>query len=1040
MRKTRLITVLLLLCLLVGMLPLQACAAKTMTDTSALFKDISKKAWYKEAVDYAYTLGMFAGTSADTFEPETKVDRSMFVTVIARMDGAKVNNKIDSGFVDVPKKQWYTGSVRWAADNGIVYGTSATTFEPETAITREQLCAMLLRYASFKGITLKKEVSKLKFVDDKNISSYAKSAVYACQQAGIVSGEKGAAGYLFRPAGNATRAQAAQILMIFHRHYIDVEDVPEIEDNTPMEKNMTLQKASSHRTAHTVSPEGILTYTLTVQNNNTKKVSFTINDALPDGTTYLGGDAVANGAALSVTDQLGAGEEKEYTYSVKVGTDTKTVVAPAATLGQLKSDSTLNYVGLTMDEWNRARMEQAIKAHAYSERLEPISLLRRIYYIAFSKTPTLRDTVASNLSYIFEGEVSDKGEYLRRMVVPTLYGGENVIAANFVGESALPAANDLLVGDVLMNQDANGDHLYVFDGKGLLCLDQNCVPADTAAVLAALATAKSYAVLRPSLQMPENFAFYEGNLPTNLTDAQQALLATADAYVQRGMRIQYDDTRMPDAYPSTADRGEFRWQIGLYQPEDYTTEKWGYLNCAGFTYDIYRTALGHDLGKLYTTEQLASYYVNGGATGAPMYPYYYKPDASASPAERAQVEEEFFNTLEIGDLVVVRRNNGNGHVMMYVGDKTVVHSTGSSFTYSSDSETYEPTIRYMNLEWYLFDENADNYIFGEDGYIQHFCIVRPLDSFSGAIPENTQNRIANLKDVYSEKLSSFGQGGSVSQGGEITFTFRIENRGDETKTLTVTDTLPVGTALKTADSATVNGNDLFWSVSVGAGQTKEVSYTVTVTGNEGDYVYSAVGKVGGVLHTCPRILIKNTLSADQQAAIQTAVAQLQTSNPDNLKATELVNEIYTKAGLKAPFMNGSTAISHSTLRSSLFASVTNAGNSSTKAWSLKTASPYYEMVAPTLYGGRRFFTPNQYTATTKINTDRNRLPRELDLIVGDVLMVKFASSEAMYIYVGDGKFVNLSTLANDSYSADLRLARMPSAYNYYCVLRPSFAF
>ncbi len=1037
MKKTRLITVLILLSLLIGLLPLQACAAKTMVDTSALFTDIPKKIWYKQAVDYAYTWGMFAGTSKTTFEPETKVDRAMFVTVIARLDGAKVNNKADSGFTDVPKKQWYTGSVRWAAENGIVYGTSKTTFEPETAITREQLCAMLLRYAKFKNITLEKAVAKAKFVDDKAISSYAKSAVYACQQAGIVSGEKAAGGYVFLPAGNATRAQAAQILMVFHRNYIDVEDVPEIED-TPMEKNMTLQKTAS--LPLTVSPEGTLTYTLTVHNNNAKKVSFTLSDTLPQGTTYLSGDATVAGDALTFTDELAAGDTAVFSYTVKVAGNTETVVAPAATLGELKSDSITNYVGLTLDAINQAYLKQAVAAHSYSERLNPISLLRRIYYIAFSKTPTLRDTVELNLGYIFEEERTDKGDDLRKMVIPTLYGGENVIAANFVGESALPKAENLLVGDVVMSESEDGHHLYIFDGKELLCLDDNCVAADTAAVLTGLSTAKKYAVLRPSLHMPAGFVFYENNRPDQLSQVEQALLATADAYIQRGLRVQYDDTRMPDAYPSSTDRGEFRWQIGQYQPEDYTTDKWGYLNCAGFTYDIYRTALGHDLGKLYTTEQLASHYVNGGAVGVPMYPYYYKPDSAAIPAQRAAVEEGFFNTLKIGDLVVIRRNNGNGHVMMYVGNNTVVHSTGSSYTYSSDSETYEPTIRYMDLRWYLFDENADNYVFGEDGYIQHLCIVRPLDTYNGTIPENTQNRMANLKNIYSEKVASLGQGGSVSVGGEVTFTFRIRNLNNVVKTLTVTDSVPAGATLQSAGGATVDGTALTWQVTLNAGETKEVSYTVTATGNEGDYIYSAVGKVGGVLHTCPRILIKNTLSASQQAALRAAALELQANNPKNLTGLAAVNEIYTKAGLTAPFVSGSGTLDISALRSSLFSSVTNAGNSSNKAWSLNTASPYCKLVAPTLYGGRRFFTPNQYTATTKVNTDRNRLAREQDLVVGDILVVKFQSSEPLYMYIGDGIFINLSSLANDTYSADIRLARMPSAYHYYAVLRPSFGF
>lgn len=258
-RRNKVIAALVLVCLLIGMLPLQSFAATK--DTSKIFEDIAPGAWYKKAVDYVYDLGLFSGTSKTTFEPNTNVDRAMFVTVLARMEGVKVNNKATSKFTDVPKGQWYTGSVNWAADNGIVNGATKTTFEPFTAISREQMCAMLVRYADYKGITLKEQVDKATFADDGDISSYAKNAVYACQRAGIVSGVSATR---FEPAATATRAQAAKILMIFHKDYIaaNTEPVPPTEDpedepvTPPVEEDNELKELLENKTKLRFNEDG----------------------------------------------------------------------------------------------------------------------------------------------------------------------------------------------------------------------------------------------------------------------------------------------------------------------------------------------------------------------------------------------------------------------------------------------------------------------------------------------------------------------------------------------------------------------------------------------------------------------------------------------------------------------------------------------------------------------------------------------------------------------------------------------------------------
>jgi uncharacterized repeat protein (TIGR01451 family) len=375
--------------------------------------------------------------------------------------------------------------------------------------------------------------------------------------------------------------------------------------------------------------------------------------------------------------------------------------------------------------------------------------------------------------------------------------------------------------------------------------------------------------------------------------------------------------------------------------------------------------------------------------------------------------------------------------MLYIGNGILIHSSGSSFAYSSDSETYEPTIRYMNVLGYLFNPDSTNYLFreveeasGMRPYIEDLAIVRPLDNFGGSIPENTQNRVNNLSGILAEKLSSHAEGKTVNPGEPITFTFRLKNNGLAAKTLEIKDYIPENATLLSAGDFTYADGVLTASVTVAPGATVEVAYTVTASGAIGAQIYGTNATVGGVLHTCPAICIEKTLTEAEQAAIIAAVEQLKASNPDQLTNFDLANAIYKAAGLEAPFAEGDD------VRGSLFKDVLISGST---FWRLSENSEYYDMVAPTLYGGYRYYTPQNYSADLKVNTDRSRLPREQALVVGDILVVRFSSAEVMYLYTGAENLLNLSNpeLPNDSYSATVRLMRMMSVGNYYAVLRPS---
>ena len=180
---------------------------------SKKFKDVDQAKWYHEVVDYAVVNGLFQGTSEDTFEPDAAMTRGMFVTVLHRMEGT-ATPKADSKFTDLTQ-DWYKEAVAWAAENGIVNGTSATTFAPDEKITREQAATMLMRYAAFKGVDVSKTVDLSKFGDAASISGWADAAVHWAVAEELIQGMPG---NLLQPQGDSTRAQIATILMRFQQN------------------------------------------------------------------------------------------------------------------------------------------------------------------------------------------------------------------------------------------------------------------------------------------------------------------------------------------------------------------------------------------------------------------------------------------------------------------------------------------------------------------------------------------------------------------------------------------------------------------------------------------------------------------------------------------------------------------------------------------------------------------------------------------------------------------------------------------------------
>ena len=175
------------------------------------FADIPSGSWYYDDVAYVYDTGLMTGLTATTFGPNLSTTRGMIVTILWRMENEPAA-KHGCPFADVRRGSYYEQAIAWASENGIVTGFDASTFAPDRAITREQLAAILFRFAAYRGmdaVTLRENLSS--FQDQAAISAYAVSALNWAVGEGLMQGT----GDKLEPTGNATRAQVAAMLRRF---------------------------------------------------------------------------------------------------------------------------------------------------------------------------------------------------------------------------------------------------------------------------------------------------------------------------------------------------------------------------------------------------------------------------------------------------------------------------------------------------------------------------------------------------------------------------------------------------------------------------------------------------------------------------------------------------------------------------------------------------------------------------------------------------------------------------------------------------------
>ena len=344
-----------------------------------------------------------------------------------------------------------------------------------------------------------------------------------------------------------------------------------------------------------------------------------------------------------------------------------------------------------------------------------IDLADRMYMHAFTcgiKSMIPEDAVVQ----LAEGTA---GEKLKAMVV----------SCDELTESAL------MTGDLLFA----GDKLYLYGAGGLRSLNGTGAPrVDTAGTLASVT---DFTLLRPALAMTAMKRSDVNGEKDVLTSQQEALVATAKAYWLRGERLQYADTRF--VKDGKALKAEFRWQSTVNTPEDCTVTDWGYTNCAAFTYEVYYQTFGYKLpDDMYTTSNLATY---AAENGTEVFAYDRAKGSTQTEAEQAKVKAEFLSVLQPGDIICIRRENGTGHALLYIGDGQILHSGGGTYTYTGSYgvETYEASIRRVLVENYFFNPEQSTYgdVFS---VATKLSVIRPLNIMTSQINENTRTRVRML--------------------------------------------------------------------------------------------------------------------------------------------------------------------------------------------------------------------------------------------------------------------------------------------------------
>ncbi len=492
-----------------------------------------------------------------------------------------------------------------------------------------------------------------------------------------------------------------------------------------------------------------------------------------------------------------------------------------------------------------------------------------------------------------------------------------------------------------------------------------------------------------------------------ITDAQreqyqEIIKEVAYSYLRQGTQIHYDQTATPPK------------RNIIISPEEATEQRQIFLDCSSFVNNVYYETFGiHVIRGDATTWSIKTAKMLNDANSYPNRRenegYWTQDDmASKSPEELAAFFEDLYAKLEVGDVMVYEHASGGGHTLVYVGNGTFVHCTGTTGTASpkTPSAYYDKAgvTEYEQgavLEYSAFDlfknPESSRYL----GLKKRFCIIRPLDRTDIEIKptEKSVNRMT-IKGLTMEKVSSVHPDNSVDTNDEITYTVTLKNTSDTALSgVILTDTVPAGTEFVSGDVAN-NSGSLSATCDIAAGETKTISYTVKVTTNvAGTVIKSDATSINGVTINIINHTVAGYSAADRAQVAAKAKEYAQNGRTFRDGVTMITAAYKDAIGADAFGMidDGVNISAYSTADEILTEIIDNAN------YTCHTQTELSKMLVPHMFGGVDI----TYTSKVPLDGYRRSYVSVNHLALGDVILAEHKGSELAYIYVGDSQFVKV---------------------------------
>ncbi|MBO5868672.1 MAG: hypothetical protein J6Q54_07190 [Oscillospiraceae bacterium] len=623
-------------------------------------------------------------------------------------------------------------------------------------------------------------------------------------------------------------------------------------------------------------------------------------------------------------------------------------------------------VDYSLNEADRQHLEEAFEIFRNSE-VCGVELINRIYRSAFSCGDFILEALSEKEIRLFK-----KGKPLKRFTRMYVPGA--------VYDRARIDFSLMQTGDMIVSNLYDTPLLYI--GGKLYHTDTPYRLREADMELECMQSEIATAVLRPALALREELARTDMEREKDvLTPEQTSLVATAKAYWRRGEWVRYADTRFNKE--GEAIRGEFRWRVGCNPPEFCTDSHRGYTNCAAFVYDCYYFGLGFRLpDDMFTTHRLAE---RSAKNGTQVFCYEREPGSIQNWIVRERVKAEFLSALRPGDILVIRREDGSGHALLYAGDGVVYHSTGKVFDYEKGEERDEASIQRGTVQDYFFNRklNPRGHVFS---VATKLVVVRPLNVYGGGVPEAAQNRVDNLDGVLVSKHIGSVHFYFPSITDWVGFEIALTNRNKKTVTLEVRDELPEQLYYsyynKTTQQFEIEENrESHWQVTLEPGETQTLCFGGNVKEDvqPGTVINPCHCTVGGVPVPCDVVYVDGKLTPLEAASVGKLYAYWKVFRHMKDTGIPAINRVYRRllaqerllpevSPEEVLFGGDGCFREHPTDRS--------------RTYYEKNPNSYFgKLMVPTFYGGRLLWTP-------EFEFDRITLPNPDYLLPGDLLIYR----------------------------------------------------